>query len=169
MIEVRFIKNGTAVEPTYLNETCAALELTSNLVQYDNRTDSYVYGTGIRIETDKNYVAMIFPNSNGRDNDAYMVDHVGLIDGSRLREEIVLTFKNRTSLETRAINEAYKEFLKSLRYSNDIMSATYNSESVYNNVINDPYMFVPYYGGDVIGRMIVMPFEKANLIEVNAF
>ena len=170
MIEVRFIKdNDNVVEPTYVHETDVAMELRSNVVRYDGASDAYIYRTGLRIETDENYGVVILPKNNGRDNDAYMVDHVGIINSANFRDEIILTFKNRTSLKTRATNEGYKELMRSLSYGYDLMTAKCNSESRYDDVINNPYRFMPYYGGDVIGQIIVMPFEKANLIEVNAF
>ena len=51
-------------------------------------------GTGIAMEIPEGYVGLVFPRSSNRKTEAYMCNHVGVID-SGYRGEIMVTFKNR--------------------------------------------------------------------------
>ena len=88
-----------AVIPTYAKPGDAGMDLTATSVEFDASTDNYIYHTGIAIEIPEGYVGLVFPRSSNRKTNAYMTNHVGVID-SGYRGEIMLTYKNRNSNNT---------------------------------------------------------------------
>lgn len=92
---VKFKKlNDEAVIPSYAKEGDAGLDLTAVSLEYDANLDAYVYHTGFAMEIPKGYVGLVYPRSSNRKTDAYMTNHVGVID-SGYRGEVLVTFKNR--------------------------------------------------------------------------
>lgn len=92
---VKFNKlNDEAVIPSYAKEGDAGLDLTAVSFEYDATLDAYVYHTGLAMEIPKGYVGLVYPRSSNRKTDAYMTNHVGVID-SGYRGEVLITFKNR--------------------------------------------------------------------------
>lgn len=88
-----------AVIPTYAKPGDAGMDLTATSVEFDASNDNYIYHTGIAIEIPEGYVGLVFPRSSNRKTNAYMTNHVGVID-SGYRGEIMLTYKNRNSNNT---------------------------------------------------------------------
>lgn len=96
-MEVKIKKlDEKAVIPSYAKEGDAGLDLTAVSCEYNPTIDGFIYGTGLAIEIPKGYVGLVFPRSSNRKTDAYLTNHVGVID-SGYRGEIMLTFKNRDS------------------------------------------------------------------------
>lgn len=83
-----------AVIPSYAHDTDAGLDLTATSYEYDGRHDCHIYGTGLAMEIPEGYVGLIFPRSSNRKTDAYLTNHVGVID-SGYRGEVMLSFKHR--------------------------------------------------------------------------
>lgn len=83
-----------AVIPKYAKLGDAGLDLTAISYGYDSLHDNHIYGTGLAIEIPKGYVGLVFPRSSNRKTDAYMTNHVGVID-SGYRGEIMVTYKNK--------------------------------------------------------------------------
>ena len=83
-----------AVIPSYAKPGDAGLDLTAISYDYKEDIDCHVYGTGIAVEIPEGYVGLIYPRSSNRKTDAYMCNHVGVID-SGYRGEIMVSFKNR--------------------------------------------------------------------------
>lgn len=83
-----------AVIPKYAKPGDAGLDLTAISYKYDNQYDNRIYGTGLAIEIPEGYVGLLFPRSSNRKTDAYMTNHVGVID-SGYRGEIMITYKDR--------------------------------------------------------------------------
>lgn len=103
---VKFKKlNDEAVIPSYAKEGDAGLDLTAVSFEYDETLDAYVYHTGLAIEIPKGYVGLVYPRSSNRKTEAYMTNHVGVID-SGYRGEVLVTFKNRDDSRN-AINPPY--------------------------------------------------------------
>lgn len=90
--------NEKAIIPTYAHSTDAGLDLTAVSCEYNQGMDAYVYGTGLAMEIPEGYVGLVFPRSSNRKTDAYLTNHVGVID-SGYRGEIMLTYKQRDSLK----------------------------------------------------------------------
>ena len=103
---VKFKKlNDEAVIPSYAKEGDAGLDLTAVSFEYDETLDAYVYHTGLTMEIPKGYVGLVYPRSSNRKTDAYLTNHVGVID-SGYRGEVLATFKNRDNSRN-AINPPY--------------------------------------------------------------
>ena len=103
---VKFKKlNDEAVIPSYAKEGDAGLDLTAVNFEYDEKLDVYVYHTGLAMEIPKGYVGLVYPRSSNRKTDAYLTNHVGVID-SGYRGEVLATFKNRDNSRN-AINPPY--------------------------------------------------------------
>ena len=86
--------NDDAIIPSYAKEGDAGMDLTAVSYDYDTKYKNHVYGTGIAVEIPKGYVGFVFPRSSNRKTNAYLCNHVGIID-SGYRGEIILTFKER--------------------------------------------------------------------------
>lgn len=94
-MEIKLLKlHPSAVTPTYAYEGDAGVDLTAVSCRYDKELDNYVYGTGIALAIEKGYVGKLYPRSSNRKTEAYMTNHVGVID-SGYRGEIMVTFKYR--------------------------------------------------------------------------
>ena len=83
-----------AVVPSYAKLDDAGLDLTAVSMEYNAENDQYIYGTGLAVEIPKGYVGLVYPRSSNRKTDAYMTNHVGVID-SGYRGETMATFKQR--------------------------------------------------------------------------
>lgn len=81
-----------AVIPKYAKPGDAGMDLTAISCERDDY-ENFIYGTGLAIEIPKGYVGLLFPRSSNRKTDAYMTNHVGVID-SGYRGEMFVTFKN---------------------------------------------------------------------------
>lgn len=115
-----------AVIPAYAKLGDAGMDLTAISCEYDEVSDNYIYGTSLAIEIPEGYVGLIFPRSSNRRTNAYMTNHVGIIDSS-YRGEIMITFKNRDRNMSLA----------------------------------------PYYIGERIAQLIIVPYPKITFVEVN--
>lgn len=80
-----------AVIPKYAKPGDAGLDLVA--VSHEVVNNNHVYGTGLALEIPKGYVGLIFPRSSNRKTNAYMTNHVGVVD-SGYRGEVYITFKN---------------------------------------------------------------------------
>jgi len=94
-----------AVIPKYAKPGDAGLDLTAISLTYDEDHDNYIYGTGLAIEIPQGFVGLIFPRSSNRKTDAYLPNHVGVID-SGYRGEIMVTYKDRDL--TRCFTQPYQ-------------------------------------------------------------
>ena len=127
-MEVKIKKlSEVAVIPKYAKPGDAGMDLTAIGCRYDIDCDAYVYHTGLAIEIPEGYVGLIFPRSSNRKTEAYMTNHVGVID-SGYRGEIMVTYKNRDSYD--GTDE-------------------------------------PYNIGDRVAQLIIMPYPKIKLVEVD--
>jgi dUTP pyrophosphatase len=97
MLGVRFKRLHPAAQlPEYAKPGDAGMDLMAVGYEYDRHADYYVYHTGLAVEIPKGYVGLLFPRSSNRKTDAYLTNHVGVID-SGYRGEILACFKNRDS------------------------------------------------------------------------
>lgn len=167
-----------AVIPSYAHDGDVGMDLTAISVEYDKELDMYVYHTGLSIETDKHYGILIFPRSSNRKTDAYICNHVPVIDSAIYRGEIIICFKNRDSLRQLALEARTFEFMNSMcgiptkangfkiekRSSDEAMKLAVNA---WNDVMENPMDFAPYEVGDRICQMVVISYPEVNITEVN--
>lgn len=93
-MEVKIKKlNPSATIPKYAKPGDAGLDLVAADHELDEH-GNHIYHTGLAIEIPTGYVGLLFPRSSNRKTNAYMTNHVGVID-SGYRGEIMVTFKNR--------------------------------------------------------------------------
>jgi dUTPase len=145
--------------------------LTAISVEYDQEHDMYIYHTGLAVETDKGYGILLFPRSSNRKTDAYLCNHVGIVDSYIYRGEMMLCFKNRDSLRTLALETRFVEFLNNLKFK-DIDRLTLDEAKKSANVawmdaMRNPMSFAPYKVGERIAQMVVVPYPKVKLTETN--
>lgn len=80
-MEVKIKKlSEDAVIPAYAHDTDAGLDLVATSYEYKSDIDCHVYGTGLAVEIPEGYVGLIYPRSSNRKTNAYMCNHVGVID-----------------------------------------------------------------------------------------
>ena len=174
-LEIKLKKlDKNAVIPEYAHDGDVGMDLTAISVEYDVEHDMYIYHTGLAFETDKHYGIFLFPRSSNRKTDAYLCNHVGIADSAIYRGEIMLCFKNRTSLKIRAELENIKILINRLscepftvtdndglkfNWSNIVRSNVFEGNWVYDN----PMDFAPYQVGDRIAQMVVLPYPNVKI------
>ena len=98
-----------AVIPTYAKPGDAGMDMTAIGYEYDAEKDCHIYQTGIALEIPEGYVGLLFPRSSNRKTDAYMCNHVGVVD-SGYRGDIMFSFKNRDKIEADVIPSLVKPY-----------------------------------------------------------
>lgn len=163
-----------AVIPSYAHDGDVGMDLTAIDVEYDREHDMYIYHTGLALETDKHYGVLLFPRSSNRKTDAYLCNHVGIVDSAIYRGEIMFCYKNRTSLDARAEIERSRRFFNDISYrpftvtnDNNIeftwADSASNAQSALNWVYDNPMTYAPYKVGDRIGQMVVIPYPNVKI------
>lgn len=162
-----------AVIPTYAKPGDMGMDLVATRVEYDKSRDCYVYHTGLAFEVPEGYGMLLFPRSSNRNTEAYMTNHVGILD-SGYRGELLICYKRRDSTDIiELVNIITHEVLK-LR--NDIVEISKNIDNTVN--INSTYsgeyernefdweLDAPYKVGDRVAQLIVVPYPKVMFEEV---
>lgn len=167
-IEIKIKKlSENAVIPKYAIDGDVGMDLTAIDVEYDEEKDMYIYHTGISIESPKHYGVLIFPRSSNRDTDAYICNHVPVIDTAVYRGEIMICFKNRDSLNQIALKEEMDELLTSLQVYRDPSDAVEEAYKAYDKAKEDPMKYAPYKVGDRICQMVVIPYPNVLFKETD--
>lgn len=91
--------NDRAIIPQYAHHGDAGLDLIATNYEFDRVKGNHIYGTGLAFEIPEGYVGLLFPRSSNRKTNAYLTNHVGVID-SGYRGEVMVTFKNRDANDT---------------------------------------------------------------------
>ena len=132
-----------AVIPSYAHDGDVGMDMTAVDVEYDPEHDQYVYLTGLSCELPEGYGMFLFPRSSNCKTEAYLTNHVGIVD-SGYRGEIQFRYKNR------------KPYRKSLL------------EWLAGNIDPDRALkFAPYEVGDRVGQMVILPYPKVTVEEVD--
>lgn len=169
-VEVKIKKlDPKAVIPTYAHDGDVGMDLTAISVEYDEEKDMYIYHTGLAMETDKHYGILLFPRSSNRKTDAYLCNHVGIVDSAIYRGEIMLCFKNRDSIRTKATTDMLLKYLNEnfdkAEYAKPEKSVQEIVNSAYHEFMwttHHPMSFAPYKVGDRIAQMVVIPYPNVN-------
>ena len=176
-LEIKLKKlDKNAVIPQYAHDGDVGMDLTAISVEYDREHDMYIYHTGLAFETNKHYGIFLFPRSSNRKTDAYLCNHVGIADSAIYRGEIILCFKNRTSLEVRAEIEKSRCFISRLSYepftTSSGNSVIFNwshvakdAENAGNWIYDNPMQYAPYQVGERIAQMVVLPYPNVKISE----
>lgn len=133
-VTIKFKKlNENAVIPSYAHDGDVGMDMTAISMEYDAKYDMYVYHTGLAVESDKGYGMFLFPRSSNRKTDAYLCNHVGIVDCTIYRGEICLCYKNRDSLNW------------------------------FKRLFINPLGKAPYNVGDRVGQMVILPYPTVNI------
>lgn len=161
--------DSKAVIPTYAHDGDVGMDLTAISVEYDEEKDMYIYHTGLAMETDKHYGILLFPRSSNRKTDAYLCNHVGIVDSAIYRGEIMLCFKNRDSIRTKATTDMLLKYLNEnfdkAEYAKPEKSVQEIVNSAYHEFMwttHHPMSFAPYKVGDRIAQMVIIPYPNVN-------
>lgn len=150
-VKIKYITDIDNFEPAYAHDGDMCADLKAISMDYDIEKDIYVYHTGIKVEIPKGYGMLIFPRSSNRRTEAYMTNHVGVID-SGYRGEILVCFKNRTSSRLahlyRKLVHGINTILSYLEKRNDLIT---------ENFVNTD---APYKVGERIAQCCVIPYPK---------
>lgn len=167
-LEVKFKKlDERAVIPSYAHDGDVGMDLTAISCEYDADNDMYVYHTGLAFESDYHYGIFLFPRSSNRKTEAYLCNHVGIADSAIYRGEIILCFKNRTSLRQIALESRVVGFSNALEEGLRTENANRVGIEAWRNAFNNPMIFAPYKVGDRVAQMVVLPYPNVKLREVN--
>lgn len=151
-VVVKFKKlNDLAIVPTYAMPGDAGMDLTAVETEYNQNKDCYIYHTGLSVEIPKGYAMFIFPRSSNYKTEAYMTNHVGIID-SGYRGEILITYKNRTSYKLS--NFINKSIISKL---NDCLTRLGLKQYTLRPITND---YEPYKAGDRVAQAVVLPYPQ---------
>ena len=157
--------NDKAAIPTYAHATDAGLDLTATSIKHDFGKDVFIYGTGLAVEIPEGYVGLIFPRSSNRNTEAYMTNHVGVID-SGYRGEVMVCYKNRTATN---IADEISDIAIDLYDLIDKNNKFNNCDGFAENVskINRYAVKQPYDVGDRIAQLIIIPYPHIEFEEVD--
>lgn len=169
-LEVKVKKlNKSANIPKYAHDGDVGMDIVTIWMEYDDKEDMYIYGTGLSLETDKHYGVLLFPRSSNMRTEAYLCNHVGVVDSALYRGEIKFMFKNRDSLQS-IINNKKLEIIENEMIENggiltaDSMKKLSQAEK---KIRNNPELYAPYKVGERIGQMVVIPYPNVKITEKN--
>lgn len=156
-----------AVIPTYAHVGDVGMDLTATSVEYDAEKDMYIYHTGLAFASEHNVGQFLFVRSSNRKTDAYLCNHVGIADSAIYRGEIILCFKNRTSLDVRAEVKSSEAFFSLFSDEENLSTALKRKRTVKEDILKNPMAFAPYNVGDRIGQMVFLQYPTVKLEEVS--
>jgi dUTP pyrophosphatase len=165
-LEISFKKlREDAVIPKYAHEGDVGMDLTAVGVEYDADNDVYIYHTGLAFESDLHYGIFLFPRSSNMKTEAYLANHVGIDDSATYRGEIMLCFKNRTSLRQVALESRMISFWNAIEDGKSVEEATKESIKAWTEAMNNPMLFAPYKVGDRVAQMVTFAYPNVRLIQ----
>ena len=94
-----------------------------------------------------------------------MCNHVGIADSATYRGEIMVCFKNRTSLRQIALENRMIAFFNAIEDGKSVEEATRESVKGWMDAFKDPMLFAPYKVGDKVAQMVTLPYPDIRLIE----
>ena len=143
-VVVKFKKiDENAIIPSYAHDGDVGMDMTAVSIEYDQSYDVYIYHTGLSCELNTGYGIFLFPRSSNSKTDAYLANHVGIVDPI-YRGEIQFRFKNRDRYR-----KSFKEWL----------TGKVNQERALK--------YAPYKVGDRVGQMVIFPYPKVTVLEVD--
>lgn len=186
VIDVKVKKlDDNAVVMTYAHDGDVCMDMTATSVEYDEETDTYIYHTGIAVETNKNVGMFLFPRSSNCKKECYLTNSVGVADTALYRGELQFRYKNRTSLKVLQELEAMKvsnaTFLNEI-YKWDGSKKTWNDSFIRAKEITAEanqglrsvmleraknLEFAPYKVGDRIGQALFLNHKNVIIKVVN--
>lgn len=144
MIDIKIKKlNENAVIPQFTKPGDGAQDVVAVSYKYNPKYDRFEYGLGFATEIPEGYRARIVPRSSNTKTEAYLPNHVGLID-SGYRGEWMIFYKLRTRKED--LFPGVDDDLANLEIENEM---------------------APYSVGDRLGQVYFEKVIEPNWIEVD--
>jgi dUTPase len=115
--------------------------------------------------------------SSNRKTDAYLCNHVGIVDSAIYRGEVLICMKNRDSIETMSELDSMKAFMESMAIisrADETLSVKDVVESALDvyKINKEEYIkraknleFAPYKVGDKIAQMVCLRYPTVKLVE----
>lgn len=153
--------NERAVIPQYAKPGDAGLDLTA----VSKWTDDYgnvCYGTGLAFEIPEGYVGLIFPRSSVSKMSLSLANSVGVID-SGYRGEVIFKFK--PSLVLGDMDDSISQ--DPYTWGMDKVYTIVPGEVPYMNSNMGTWDFDYYEIGDRVGQIIILPYPKIEIVEVD--
>ena len=171
--------NEQAKIPCYAHDGDVGMDFFATDVEYDAEKDMYIYHTGLSFESDKNLAQFVFLRSSNRNTNAYLCNHVGIVDTATYRGEVLICMKNRDSIQQIAHSEATKAFISALNVvckcdntlplKDAVESATEVFMNTEKRILSDAQelKYAPYQVGDKIAQMVFFNCPTVELEEVD--
>lgn len=151
-----------ATLPAYAEPGDAGLDFTALEVE---DTAKYIeYRTGIAVEIPTGHVGLLFPRSSVSNTDLMLANAIGVVD-ENYRGEIIFRFK-------KVLESGAEDLSGPCETCEGIGVIFSDNEEAYEGQCPDcqgegELIFIDMYEvGDRIGQMIIMPFPKVKILEV---
>lgn len=133
------------------------LDVKSTDIEYNEEGDFYIYHTGLYFDLPEGTALLIYPRSSNRKTDAYLCNHVGVVDWT-YKKEVLICFKNRTSLEVR----------KAMKKIDFLINSDSKEDAVnkINELTLNPMEYAPYNIGDKIAQFAIIEYKNVNLVQL---
>jgi dUTPase len=157
-VKVRLDEGASLPEQAHPQDV--GFDVKSISCEYDVDTDTYIYHTGLYVETkevdDITHSLYLFPRSSNCKKECYLANSVGIVDSDIYRGEIQARFKNRTSLEVMIQLETLKQMVRSVAFGGFIISYDDMYNAVKKEFISKAKRleFAPYEVGDRCAQLV---------------
>ena len=151
-----------AVIPYYSKKGDAGLDLTAINKYYDEYGNVH-YDTGLAFEIPEGFVGLLFPRSSNAKKDLLLSNSVGVVD-SNFRGSVSLKFKPSAVLYSKGVAE-YPS-LGNMSHNFDSVRLPESPEEIVKNGLVG-VDFQEYEVGDRVGQLIILPYPKIELVEVD--
>lgn len=162
----------SAVLPAYAHPGDACADITALSVEYDVKSDSYIYHTGITGQTAGGRVALGFPRSGIYKTQYFQTNAVGVIDTDEYTGEWLFIFKHRDCITGRLMDTALMDYMnavdhiQTLPWYKRLFTPLPNFNRLYESrrteFLKDPLLYAPYKPGDRISQIMILDLPQVN-------
>jgi len=161
-VKIKKLKQN-AVIPKKAHDTDAGFDFTAIDVRIEESTGAIVYGTGIAIEIPENHVGLLFMRSSVANKDIDLTNAVGVIDHGYIGE---ITFKYKPDMNmwdyAKTSNDTNEDFFQ-FELEHGKIHYYHDAEDEFRKMTS---IGRTYGLGERIGQLIILPYPKVELIEV---
>ena len=152
--------------PKYAHDGDIGMDMVAVGVDYDSVHDRYIYHTGFYCEAKKRLGMILTPRSSNSKTSAYICNTPGLVDPYQYRGEVMVVFKNRTSLSTRAQLDAMRRWNNMTWFQKLGKSYDLFEHRVLQEYLGRAMEFAPYEIGDRMCQMYILHCPEVVLKNV---
>ena len=168
-VEVKFKKLfTTAVIPSYAHEGDIGMDIKTIGVEWDEDNDTYIYHTGLAVETEEDVGMWLLPRSSNTKTECYLPNSIGLIDTFIYRGELQFRWKLRTSISVMQETSGLRAFMMALKNGSEMDVAVKEYDKAKEYVLENArnFVYAPYKIGEKIGQMVMFKRYLTECIEV---